>query len=372
MLFRTMLFRTLILTTVALSSVAGQTAPVAAKLVCPPANQTLQQDPAVFTWMGGSQTPNYRLLLGPAVGSSRDGDSSMITGLQGQLAGLPQGQNLFVTLWSYDQNGNAVEPPSSCPIKTAQQPAIVGFQDVPGTALAGVSLGSFAAAAGSSAQAVQSCQTQCKENAGCQGYTYYPAGPGNATAMCDLKSQITQSQPDECCLSGLKTVTRADAPNSAPTAASVGVAAPAPAPVSAPAPAPARASTQARVSAPAPVTATAPAPVRAPAPATAPSARGLTGDWVNQFGAISRIVQKGDTITGTYSDAKQPELSGTFQGTFDGKTLQATLKWKAGADSSSGSLLLTLTPQGRLEGTWTDAKGVSGPWNMGPAGSGAR
>ena len=105
--------------------------PVAAQLVCPPANQTIEQDPAVFTWTQGSQTPNYRLLLGPAVGSSRDGDSSLITGLQGKLAGLPPGQNLFVTLWSYDQNGNAVQPPSSCPIKTPQQQAIVAFKDVP-------------------------------------------------------------------------------------------------------------------------------------------------------------------------------------------------------------------------------------------------
>jgi hypothetical protein len=98
----------------------------------------------------------------------------------------------------------------------------------------------------------------------------------------------------------------------------------------------------------------------------------VTGDWVNQFGAISRIVQQGNTISGTYSDAKQPSLSGTFQGTFDGETLRATLKWKSGPDNSSGSLLLTLTPQGRLEGTWTDADGVSGPWSMAPAGNGAR
>lgn len=358
--------RTLILTVVALSSATGQQVPVAAKLVCPPANQTLPQDPAVFTWTAGSQTPNYRLLLGPSVGSSRDGDSSLITGLQGQLAGLPQGQNLYVTLWSYDQNGNPVEPPSSCAIKTAQQPAVVGFKDVPGTALAGVSLGSFAAAgAGGSlqssmAQAAQACQAKCKENTGCQGYTFYPAGPGNPTAMCDLKSQITQSQPDECCLSALKIVTRPIALTAPPSAASVSAAAAAP--VSAPTPARAAAS----------VSAPAPAPVKAPAAARAPASKLLSGEWVNQFGAISRIVQKGDTITGTYSDAKQPELSGSLQGTFDGTTLHATLKWKAGADSSSGSLLLTLTPQGRLDGTWTDAKGVSGPWNMGPAGSGAR
>ena len=85
---------------------------------------------------------------------------------------------------------------------------------------------------------------------------------------------------------------------------------------------------------------------------------------MNQFGAISRIVQQNNTINGTYSDAKQPSLSGTLQGTFDGETLRATLKWKSGADSSYGSLLLTLTSQGRLEGTWTDATGVSGPWSM--------
>jgi hypothetical protein len=350
-----MLLWTLILITVAASSVAGQKAPdpVAAQLVCPPANQPIEQDPAVFTWTKGSQTPNYRLLLGPAVGSSRDGDSSLITGLQGKLAGLPPGQNLFVTLWSYDQNGNAVLPPSSCPIKTPQRQAIVAFKDVPNTALAGVSLGSFAAAGAAAgvsdlAQAAQACQAQCKQNAGCQGYTYYPAGPGTPTAMCDLKSQITESQQDECCLSGLKTITYAVTP--------------AVAPVPTPAPIPARAPPQAPAQAPA----------QAPVRASAPAIKLVTGDWVNQFGAISRIVQQNNTISGTYSDAKQPSLSGTLQGTFDGETLRATLKWKNGAENSSGSLLLTLTSQGRLEGTWTDAAGVSGPWSMEPAGGGRR
>lgn len=338
-----MLLWTLLLITVAASSVAGQKAPdpVAAQLVCPPANQPIEQDPAVFTWTQGSQTPNYRLLLGPAVGSSRDGDSSLITGLQGKLAGLPPGQNLFVTLWSYDQNGNAVLPPSSCPIKTPQRQAIVAFKDVPNTAFAGVSLGSFAVAAAAAgvsglAQAAQACQAQCKQNSGCQGYTYYPAGPGAPTAMCDLKSQITESQPDECCLSGLKTITYAVTPAVA--------AAPTPAP----------------------------APPQAPVRASAPAIKLVTGDWVNQFGAISRIVQQNNTINGTYTDAKQPSLSGTLQGTFDGETLRATLKWKNGPDNSYGSLLLTLTSQGRLEGTWTDATGVSGPWSMEPAGGGRR
>lgn len=352
-----MLLRTMILIIVAVSSVAGQKAPdpgasnakndpqqppVAAQLVCPAANQPMEQDPAVFTWTTGSQTPNYRLLLGPAVGSSRDGDSSLITGLQGQLAGLPPGQNLYVTLWSFDQNGNPVQPPSSCPIKTAQQQAIVAFKDVPDTALAGVSLGSFSVAgaaegvsdrsagspANALAQAAQACQAQCKQNAGCQGYTFYPAGPATPTAVCDLKSQITESRPNECCLSGLKTITHAVTPASAPAQASVG--------------------------------------------ASAPAIKPVTGDWVNQFGAISRIVQQGNAIRGTYSDAKQPSLSGTLQGTFDGKTLRATLRWKSGPENSYGSLLLTLTPQGRFEGTWTDAAGVSGTWSMGPAGDGAR
>ena len=346
-----MLLRTPILIMVAVSSVAGQTTPdpqqppVAARLVCPPANQPIEQDPAVFTWTKGSQTPNYRLLLGPAVGSSRDGDSSLIAGLQGQLAGLPPGQNLYVTLWSYDQNGNVVQPPSSCPIKTAQQQAVVAFKDVPDTALAGVSLGSFAvegAAQGAGdrsagslaialAQAAQACQAKCKQNVACQGYTYYPAGPGTPAAMCDLKSQITESQPNECCLSGLKTVTHTVPPASVP----------------------------------------APAPAQASVRASVPAIKLLTGDWVDQFGAISRIVQQGNAINGTYSDAKQPSLSGTLQGTFDGKTLRATLKWKSGPENSYGSLLLTLTPQGKLEGTWTDAAGLSGPWSMGPAGDGA-
>lgn len=320
---------------------AGTEKPVAARLVCPPADQAVAQDPATFTWSGGSQTPNYRLLLGPARGSSDNGDSSLITGDKGQLAGLPAGKNLVVTLWSYDRDGNAVQPPSYCVIKTAPQAPLVSFKDVAGTSFTGVSLGSFPPAGGEAAG--QGCQAQCKLNAACQGYTFYPAGNGNPAAMCDLKSQITESQPNECCRSALKTVTTPALP------------APAPAPASrTPSPAAAPAVSQARPSAP---------PAR-----SSDTAKLITGDWVNQFGGVSKIVQKGNAITGTYSDAKQTALSGTIKGTFDGSTLRATLNWKDKEDNSHGSLELTLTPLGRLEGTWTDADGVTGPWNMGRAG----
>jgi len=324
--------------------------PVAAVLACPPAAQPIGQDPATFTWTAGSKIASYRLLLGPAPGSGRDGDTSLITGLKGQLAGLPPGQNLYVTLWSYEQNGNPVEPPSSCSIKTAPEPGVVSFKDQTSTLLSGVSLGSFSVAgsAESAPEAARACQAQCKQNAGCQGYTYYPAGQGNPTAMCDLKSQITETHDNECCVSALKIVTY-EAP---------------PARSTAPAPATSPNLVVSRPSGKSPV------PV---APAPPPNAtKGVSGDWLNQLGGVTRIVQKGNAISGTYSDSQQPSLTGTLQGTFDGKTLRATLNWKSGADSSHGSLLLTLTPQGRLEGTWTDASGVEGPWNMGPAGKGAR
>ncbi len=364
----------------------AQNPPTPAVLACPSSNQPIQ-DPATFTWKEGVNTPNYRLLLGPALGSSSDGDSSMITGGEGQLSGLPPGANLYVTLWSYDAGGNAVQPPSSCTIRTAPNRPEIGFNDVAGTTLSGVSLGSFSVngAADTSlvanplAIAAKSCQAQCRQNAGCQGYTYYPAGNGNPTAMCDLKSQITATEPNECCLSALKTVS---APGAAPVTA-----APAPTATPAPAPAIARSAPPApRTPAPAPRTAaqvpsptssspsprSSPSPAPAPARAAAPATGRITGDWVNQFGAISRLVQQGNVISGTYSDAKQPTLTGTLQGTFDGKTLRATLNWKSGADSSYGSLLLTLTAQGNLEGTWTDATGVSGPWGMEPSSAGAR
>lgn len=361
----------------------AQGPPAAAVLVCPPANQPVQ-DPATFTWKEGVKTPNYRLLLGPAAGSSSDGDSSLITGLKGQLSGLPPGANLYVTLWSYDQAGNTVQPPSSCAIRTAQSRPEIGFNDVPGTTLSGVSLGSFSVngAADTSlvanpiAVAAKACQSQCRQNAGCQGYTYYPAGNGNPAAMCDLKSQITATEPNECCLSALKTVSATAA---APVSA---VPAPAPAPTATtPAaprtPAPAPRTTRAQLpslasSSPSPAPSTGRAPAPAPARSTAPAAGLITGDWVNQFGAITRLVQQGNAVSGTYSDAKQPKLTGTLQGTFDGKTLRATLNWKSGDDNSYGSLLLTLTAQGNLEGTWTDATGVSGPWGMERPSIGAR
>ena len=342
-----MLLRTVIFIVVALSA-AGQQAPVAASVgrAPPPINPFNGTRPS----SPGPKARRRRITAcfwARPRGSGRDGDSSLITGLQGQFAGLPAGQNLYVTLWSYDQNANPVQPPSSCSIKTAPQQSSVAFKDVPNTALAGVSLGSVAV------QAAESCQAQCKQNAGCQGYTFYPAGPANPAAMCDLKSQITDSRSDPCCLSGLKTVAQAVAPAPPPPPP------PPPTPVAAPTPA------AAKVRAPAP----APPPPQASVRASAPSTGLITGDWVNQAGAISRIVQRGNSITGVYADPKLPSLSGTLQGTFDGTTLRATLKWKSGSDSSYGSLELTLTPQGRLEGTWTDAKGVSGPWSMGSAGA---
>jgi len=358
-------------------------------LACPPSNQPVQ-DPVTFTWKEGVNTPNYRLLLGPAAGSSSDGDSSMITGVKGQLSGLPSGANLYVTLWSYDAGGNAVQPPSSCAIRTAQNRPEIGFNDVAGTTLSGVSLGSFSVngAADTSlvanplAVAAKACQSQCRLNAGCQGYTYYPAGNGNPTAMCDLKSQITATEPNECCLSALKTVsaTAAAAPVSAVTPApSPAATTPAPSRATASVTTPAASSTP-RTPTPAPRTAaqtpalvsSAPSPSPVPARSAAPAAGRITGDWVNQFGAVTRLVQQGNVISGTYSDAKQPTLTGTLQGTFDGKTLRATLNWKSGADTSYGSLLLSLTPQGNLEGTWTDATGVSGPWGMEPSSASAR
>ena len=341
-----MLLRTLILTVVAVCSVAGQNTPqrpVAAQLVCPAPNQPsgrtrrylrgqgrANAELPAASWARGGQQPRWRFFAdyGPsgAVCRTSPGAESICHAVV-----LRSGR----------------EPGGTAVVLSGPDRATAGrrcFKDVPGTALAGVSLGSFAVAP-------EACQAQCKQNTGCQGYTYYPAGPGNPTAMCDLKSQITEPQPNECCLSGLKMITPAPAP--------------APALASASAPASAAASVRASPGASAP--ASTPASARASTPGSTPAIKPITGNWVNQFGAISRIVQQGNAISGTYSDAKQPSLSGTFQGTFDGKTLRATLKWKSGADSSKGSLLLNLTPQGSLEGTWTDAAGVSGPWSMGPA-----
>ncbi len=325
------------------------TTPVAARLVCPAADQAVAQDPATFTWNQGTNTPNYRLLLGPSIGDSSAGDSSLISGTQGQLAGLPPGKSLYVTLWSYDSSGNAVQPASFCLIRTAPQQPGIDFKIVSGTSLTGVSLGSFAAgSAGEPAQAAQACQAQCKLNAACQGYTYYPAGNGNPTAMCDLKSQITESLPNECCLSALKTIT----PQATPP--------PPPAPVATAAPAPTKTAKAA------------PAPSKLAKPAPATDTKAIAGEWVNQFGAVTKIVQKGNNITGTYSDPKLPGVSGNLKGTFDGETLHGTLNWKNGSDSSYGTLDLTMTPLNRLEGTWTDAAGVSGPWSMGRPGDPTR
>jgi hypothetical protein len=364
-----------------------------AVLACPSTNEPLQ-DHVTFNWKPGSQTVTYRLLLGPTPGADRDGDSAIITGLQGQFAGLPPGQNLYVTLWSYDSSGKPVQPPSFCFIKTAPGTSVTAYRDLPQTGLTGVSLGSVALdQTDGTAGAAQTCQQRCNLNAACHGYTYFPAANGNSAAVCDLKSQITASYRSECCVSALKTA-MADAvldavsldaasreaavppptpplavtPRSAPALASEAVAAAPvpipPAPVAPPPSAPAPPAPTPAPIAPAPVVLAPPTRAAPVAPKAVTRAAGLTGDWVNQFGAINSLVQRGAVISGAYSDASQPSLSGTFQGTFDGKTLRATLTWKSGADSSHGTLLLTLTSDGRLDGTWTDANGVSGPWTM--------
>lgn len=357
--------------------------PVAARLDCPAADQVVAQDPATFTWNAGTNTPSYRLLLGPAIGDSSAGDSSLISGTKGQLAGLPPGKSLYVTLWSYDASGNAVQPASFCLIKTAPQAPLVTFKDTPSSSLSGVSLGSFAVpGSGEPAQASQACQSQCKLNAACQGYTYYPAGNGNPTAMCDLKSQITESQQNECCLSALKSITpqaplppppapvatAAPAPTKNAKASKAPKAAPAPTKVAKAAPEPTKTAKAAPdKAAPEPTKIAKAIPPEPPKPessAPAPDAKAIAGEWVNQFGAVTKIEQKGNNITGSYSDPKLPGVSGSLKGTYDGETLHATLNWKNGADSSYGTLNLTMTPLNRLEGTWTDAAGVSGPWNM--------
>jgi hypothetical protein len=344
-----------------------------AVLACPSPNEPLQ-DHVTFHWKPGSQTVTYRLLLGPTPGANRDGDSAIITGLQGQFAGFPAGQNLYVTLWSYDSSGKPVQPPSFCIVKTAPGTNVTTYRDLPQTGLNGVALGSVALdRTDDTAGAAQACQQRCNLNAACQGYTYFPAANANSVAACDLKSQITASYRSECCVSALKTAIADAVPDAVSLdAASREAVVPPPAPPFAdpvaPRSAPALAS-EAVAAAPVPippasVALSPPNPAAPVAPKAVTRAAGLTGDWVNQFGAINSLVQRGAAISGAYSDARQPSLSGAFQGTFDGKTLRATLTWKSGADSSHGTLLLTLTSDGRLDGTWTDANGVSGPWTM--------
>jgi len=374
---------------VIVSRLAAQNAPTSATtkdeaqgtpavLACPSTNEPTQ-DHVTFNWKPGSQTVTYRLLLGPTPGANRDGDSAIITGLQGQLAGLPPGQNLYVTLWSYDSSGKPVQPPSFCFIKTAPGTSVTAYKDLPQISLTGASLGSVALdQTGGTAGAAQACQQRCNLNAACQGYTYFLAANGNPAAMCDLKSQITASYRSECCVSALKAAMADAVPDAvSPDAALREAAVPPPAPPLAdpitPRSAPALASEPVAAApipippapiAPAPVALAPPTPAAPVAPTAVTRAAGLTGDWVNQFGAISSLVQRGAAISGAYSDTRQRSLSGAFQGTFDGKTLRATLTWKSGADSSHGTLLLTLTSDGRLDGTWTDANGVSGPWTM--------
>jgi hypothetical protein len=346
-----------------------------AVLACPSANQPLE-DHVTFSWKPGSQTVTYRVLLGPTPGASRDADSAIVTGLQGQLAGLPPGQSLYVTLWSYDSSGRPVQPPSFCFIKTAPGKGVIAYKDLPETSLAGVSLGSVALEEiDGTAGAAEACQRQCNLNAACQGYTYFPAAKGNSAAMCDLKSQITASYHNECCVSALK----AALPDAAAPDAATPPAPPPPANPFTPRSVPALAPDAVAVipiqtppaplaptppAAPTPVALASPAPAAPSAPKEVAGAVSLAGDWMNQFGAVSRLVQQGAAVSGAYSDASQPSLSGAFQGTFDGEALRATLTWKSGVDSSHGTLLLTLTSDGRLDGTWTDASGVSGPWTM--------
>jgi hypothetical protein len=318
----------------------------AARLNCPPSGQPIDQKSLDLTWSPGNQIQDYRVLIGGSVGSAEDGDTSLMrAATQTQLSGYPGGSTLYITLWSYDKNGNLVQPPSICTIKTAQEQTLVAFNDEPQTTFTGSTLQAFPVdsgpvVSGMSAPGVvglpavvlpagaRVCESQCKLNAACQGYTYYPPGTANPRAMCDLKNRITQTQQNACCISALKTVSRS---------------APAVAPPVRPGP---------------PVSPTPPAqPVQ---PVTQ-----VTGEWMNQIGGLTRLVQQGNLIGGTYSVPNQPYLAGNLQGTFDGRSLRATLTWRNGLQAGYGTLLLSLTPQGRLEGTWTDSSGATGPWSMG-------
>jgi hypothetical protein len=84
----------------------------------------------------------------------------------------------------------------------------------------------------------------------------------------------------------------------------------------------------------------------------------LTGVWLTSTGDMIQLTQDGNRVTGTYRGVLG---TGTINGILDGRTFRGTVVIGQGMSSTSGTVVLTLTPDGRLDGTVSSVV-FNGPW----------
>ena len=84
----------------------------------------------------------------------------------------------------------------------------------------------------------------------------------------------------------------------------------------------------------------------------------LTGIWLTSTGETIQLAQDGNRVTGRYQGILG---TGTINGVMDGRTFRGTVVIGQGMSSTSGTVVLTLTPDGRLDGTVTSVI-YNGPW----------
>ncbi len=84
----------------------------------------------------------------------------------------------------------------------------------------------------------------------------------------------------------------------------------------------------------------------------------LTGVWLTSTGDTIQLTQDGNRVWGTYRGMLG---TGTINGVMDGRTFRGTVAIGQGMSSTSGNVILTLTPDGRLDGTVSSVI-FNGPW----------
>jgi hypothetical protein len=84
----------------------------------------------------------------------------------------------------------------------------------------------------------------------------------------------------------------------------------------------------------------------------------LTGIWLTSTGDTIQLTQEGNRVTGTYSGILG---RGTIAGILEGRTFRGTVSIGQGMSTTTGNVTLTLTPDGRLDGTVSSVV-YNGPW----------
>ncbi|HEX8775096.1 MAG TPA: FecR family protein [Pyrinomonadaceae bacterium] len=92
----------------------------------------------------------------------------------------------------------------------------------------------------------------------------------------------------------------------------------------------------------------------------------LTGIWLTSTGDTIQLTQDGNRVTGTYSGILG---RGTIAGILEGRTFRGTVSIGQGMSTTTGNVTLTLTPDGRLDGTVSSVV-YNGPWILSRGGGG--